>query len=135
MTRNAGILEMFKRAHRTGGTMVEVFKSLSLFIIGASIIWSATHFYVHLIQRGYATLQDLLLLFVYLEIGAMTGIYFKTGKLPVRFLIYVAVTAIARYLVVDVDHLKAMSVLTMSIAVIVLMAALWVGDHIHSSED
>jgi len=38
MTRNVGILEMFKRAHRTGGTMVEIFKSLSLFIIGASIM-------------------------------------------------------------------------------------------------
>lgn len=129
------MLDLFKSAHRAGGTMVEVFKSLSLFVIGASIIWSAVHFYVHLLHRGYATLEDLLLLFVYLEIGAMTGLYFKTGKLPVRFLIYVAVTAIARYLVVDVDALKALSVLTMSFAVIVLILALWVDDHIHARDD
>lgn len=129
------MLDMFRNAHRAGGTMVEVFKSLSLFVIGASIIWSAVHFYMSLIHRGYATLEDLLLLFVYLEIGAMTGIYFKTGRLPVRFLIYVAVTAIARYLVVDVDNLKALSVLTMSFAVIVLILALWVDDHIHAPED
>ncbi len=65
----------------------------------------------------------------------MTGIYFKTGKLPVRFLIYVAVTAIARYLVVDVEHLRAVSVLVMSISVIVLVLALWVDDHVHVEED
>lgn len=110
--------------------MVEVFKSLSLFIIGASVIWSAVHFYIHLIHRGYATLEDLLLLFVYLEIGAMTGIYFKTGELPMRFLIYVAITSIARFLVVDIDHLQPLSVVMMSLGVIILMLALWVDDHI-----
>lgn len=127
--------DLFEGAHHAGSTMVEVFKSASLFILGASIVWSAVHFYTQLIHRGYATLQDLLLLFVYLEIGAMTGIYFKTGKLPVRFLIYVAVTAIARFLVVDVDNLKAISVLVMSISVVVLVFALWIDDHVHSNED
>lgn len=127
--------DLFRDAHRTGGVLVEVFKSLSLFGIGASVIWSAVHFYIQLVHRGYASLEDLLLLFVYLEIGAMTGIYFKTGKLPVRFLIYVAVTAIARYLVVDVEHLRAVSVLVMSISVIVLVLALWVDDHVHVEED
>lgn len=123
-------MDLFRTAHRTGGTMVEVFKSLSLFIIGASVIWSAVHFYIHLIHRGYATLEDLLLLFVYLEIGAMTGIYFKTGELPMRFLIYVAITSIARFLVVDIDHLQPLSVVMMSLGVIILMLALWVDDHI-----
>jgi len=115
--------------------MVEVFKSVSLFIIGASVIWSAVHFYIQLVHRGYATLEDLLLLFVYLEIGAMTGIYFKTGELPMRFLIYVAITSIARYLVVDIDRMQAISVLVMSLGIIVLIFALWVDDHIQGRSD
>ena len=37
----------------------------------------------------------------------MVGIYLKTHKLPVQFLTYIAITALARHLVVD---LKDMSV-------------------------
>jgi Phosphate-starvation-inducible E family len=40
--------------------------------------------------QGRASLGDILLLFIYLEIGAMVGIYFKTTHLPVRYLIYIA---------------------------------------------
>ena len=44
--------------------------------------------------RGVASAEDILLLFIYLELGAMVGIYFRTNRLPVRFLIYVAITAL-----------------------------------------
>src|SRR5690606_16211220 len=36
--------------------------------------------------------------------GAMVGIYFKTNHMPVRFLIYVAITALTRLLISDVSH-------------------------------
>ena len=48
---------------------------------------------------GVATVEDILLLFIYLELGAMVGIYFKTNHMPVRFLIYVAITALTRMLI------------------------------------
>ncbi|MCF6343150.1 MAG: phosphate-starvation-inducible PsiE family protein, partial [Devosiaceae bacterium] len=50
-------------------------------------------------KSGSASVEDLLLLFIYLEIGAMVSIYFKTNRLPVRFLVYVAITAITRELI------------------------------------
>ena len=37
-------------------------------------------------EEGYAKLKDILLLFIYLELGAMVSIYFKTHQLPVQFL-------------------------------------------------
>ena len=51
-------------------------------------------------------LKDILLLFIYLELGAMVGIYFKTHKLPVQFLTYIAITALARHLVVDLKDIS-----------------------------
>ena len=44
------------------------------------------------------------LLFIYLELGAMVGIYFKTNHMPVRFLIYIAITALTRLLISDIQH-------------------------------
>ena len=49
-------------------------------------------------QKNAASIEDILLLFIYLELGAVVGIYFKTNHMPVRFLIYVAITALTRML-------------------------------------
>jgi len=45
------------------------------------------------------TLTDLLLMFLYLEVLAMVGQYFKLGQLPVRFPLYIAMVALARELI------------------------------------
>lgn len=52
-----------------------------------------------MIEEGHIKIDDILLLFIYLELGAMVGIYFKTNHMPVRFLIYVAITALTRLLI------------------------------------
>ena len=49
-------------------------------------------------SKKSASIEDILLLFIYLELGAIVGIYFKTNHMPVRFLIYVAITALTRML-------------------------------------
>ena len=124
------VKQVFRKAEHAGNMLVEFFQSFSLFVIGASIVWSAAMFYLGLVRAGHASLQDLLLLFVYLELGAMTGIYFRTKHLPVRFLIYIAITAIARYLIVDIDHIQPFSVLVMSVSIVVLTLALWVENRV-----
>lgn len=71
-------------------------------ILTVSVVWSAVHEYLKMVGAGHATLEDILLLFIYLELGAMVGIYFKTHRLPVQYLIYIAITALSRHLVIDV---------------------------------
>ena len=87
---------------RVGGLLVDGFNYLALFAIGAAIVWSAVHAFVGMAAKGHATIEDILLLFIYLELGAMVGIYFKTNHMPVRFLIYVGITALTRLLVGDI---------------------------------
>jgi len=58
-------------------------------------------------ESGFASLKDILLIFIYLKLGAMTGIYFKKHRLPVIFLIYNAITAITRFMVIDMKALMA----------------------------
>lgn len=87
-----------------GNFLVGVFHRLALFGIGAATVYAAGYTFFELLQKQYATIQDLLLLFIYLEIGAMVGIYFKTNHMPVRFLIYIAITALTRHLVDMVTH-------------------------------
>lgn len=89
-----------------GSTLVDVFHNIALFVIGATVVWSAAYEYLHIMEKGYADLKDILLLFIYLELGAMIGIYFKTHRLPVQFLVFIAITALSRHLVIDVQKVS-----------------------------
>ena len=86
---------------RIGNGLVVGFQLAALFVIGATIVWTAVHDYLGMIQAGRARLDDILLLFIYLELGTMVGIYFKTDRLPVLFLLYIAITAMTRFIAVD----------------------------------
>jgi len=97
--------ERLKDIDRMGDAMVVVFHKLALFGIGAATVWAAGWTFVELFQKHHASVSDLLLMFIYVEIGAMVGIYFKTNHMPVRFLLYIAITALTRHTVDIMSHL------------------------------
>jgi len=111
-----------------GTLLVDMFHYLALFALGATTVWSAVDAFLGMVHRGRAELGDLLLLFIYLEIGAMVGIYFKTTRLPVRYLIYIAITALARVLIelVSAEHRTGMDILIVSGAILLLSFAVLV---------
>ena len=86
------------KATKIGNVLVKGFHYLALFAIGSAIVWSGFFAFLEITQKQYASIEDILLLFIYLELGAVVGIYFKTNHMPVRFLIYVAITALTRLL-------------------------------------
>jgi phosphate starvation-inducible membrane PsiE len=115
-----------------GNLLSEAFHLLGLFAIGAATVWAAASAFATMVGKGHASLEDLLLLFIYLEIGSMVGIYFKTNHMPVRFLIYVGITALTRHLIVVVQSETAPDVgvlilaggtLVMALAVLVVRYA------------
>ncbi len=91
-------------AESVGNLLVESFHYLALFAIGGMTAWAGTITALEMFAKGAASIDDILLLFIYLELGAMVGIYFKTNHMPVRFLIYVAITALTRLMISDISH-------------------------------
>ena len=57
-----------------GNQLVDVFILVALFVLGATVVWSAVFAYLIMIEKSHATIEDILLLFIYLELGAMIGI-------------------------------------------------------------
>jgi len=115
-------------ADSVGTFLVEAFHLLALFAIGATTVWSAAATFFGMVAQGRAGIGDILLLFIYLEIGAMVGIYFKTTRLPVRYLIYIAITALSRVLieVVGAEHRTGIDILVITGAVLLLSFAVLV---------
>ncbi|MBD8492451.1 phosphate-starvation-inducible PsiE family protein [Pseudomonas syringae] len=98
---------MHDGANSIGNLLVEGFHYMGLFAIGGVTAWASVMAFMEMLDKGHASIDDILLLFIYLELGAMVGIYFKTNHLPIRFLLYIAITALTRYLIGDVSHHKA----------------------------
>lgn len=115
-------------AQSFGNLLVEAFHYLALFAIGGITAWASVVAFLGMLEKGHITVDDILLLFIYLELGAMVGIYFKTNHMPVRFLIYVAITALTRLLISDVSHHHRpdMGVVYVSGAILLLAAAILV---------
>jgi len=120
--------DMEALADAVGLFLVDAFHHLALFAIGATTVWSAAAAFAGMVGRGRAELADILLLFIYLEIGAMVGIYFKTTRLPVRYLIYIAITALARVLIelVSAEHRTGNDILVVAGAILMLSFAVLV---------
>ena len=108
-----------------GDLLVDAFHYLALFAIGGAVVWSAIHAFAGMAANGRASIDDILLLFIYLELGAMVGIYFKTKHMPVRFLIYVGITALTRLLVGDIatHHTLEWGIVTVPVAILLLALA------------
>jgi phosphate starvation-inducible membrane PsiE len=132
-------LRLKRVADEFGTFLVDLFHHLALFAIGATTVWSAVTAYLAMVERGRADLADILLLFIYLEIGAMIGIYFRTTRLPVRYLLYIAITVLARVLIeiVSAEHKTGLDILIVAGAILVLSLAvliLGLGTHRYPDE-
>jgi protein PsiE len=79
-----------------------------------------------MISRGSVTLADLLLMFLYLEVLAMIGQYLRTGQIQVRFPLYIAMVALARYLIIEVKEIEELRILAISGSILLLTLAVLV---------
>ena len=120
--------KQLKDLDQLGNVCVGIFHRIALFGIGAATVWAAGWTFLELFQKHHASIQDLLLLFIYLEIGAMVGIYFKTNHMPVRFLLYIAITALTRHMVdimshvpININEMLAVGATTLAIAVAIFI--------------
>lgn len=139
MNKDPRIEKIENLLDKFGNIAVEAFHYIALFIIGCMIAWSAVHTIIDILTvKQYASIDDILLLFIYLELGAMVGIYFKTNHMPVRFLIYIAITALTRLLISDIQHdhkadidqvVLTGSMLILAIAILVVRFASWKFPH------
>ena len=115
-----------RRLSRTALNVLGVVEGIGLAVITLATLVAAVFEVKAMIDVGMVTLADLLLLFLYLEVLAMVGVYFRSGQLPVRFPIYIAIVALARYLVLDMKSLDVWRMLGVTASMLLLACAVLV---------
>ena len=77
----------------------------------------------HMWVQQNVMLTDLLLMFIYVETVTMVKVYWESGKLPVRMPLYIAIVAIARYLIIDVKDMEAMRIIAIAASILIIALA------------
>ena len=99
---------------------------LGLVIIAIATVVAVGFEVTAMITARIVTIADLLLLFIYLEVLTMVAIYLDSGKLPVRMPLYIAMVALARYLILDMKSLDTWEMLGVSGAILIVAIAILV---------
>ena len=88
--------------------------ALVLFLFGSEIY--------DMFVTNNITVKNILTFFIYLEIMQMVSIFFDTGKIPVRYPIYISMIGLARYIILE--DLQVNEALTISGSILLLSVAL-----------
>jgi protein PsiE len=113
-------LDRIRRFFSNGLDIVEY---TGLLVIAFATTVAMYHEVTSMFDAKWVALADLLMMFLYLEVLAMIGQYFKQGHLPVRYPLYIAMVALARYLVLDLKELTEWRMLAVAAAVLLLTLA------------
>jgi protein PsiE len=73
-----------------------------------------------MVDNQIVTLTDLLLLFIYLEVLTMVAVYYESGELPIKIPLYIAIVALARYLILDMKNIDTWRILGITSAILLL---------------
>jgi protein PsiE len=103
---------------------------LALIVVATAVsVWREI---LRMFAAGTVTLGDILMLFLYLEVLSMVNSYFASGKLPMRYPIYIAMVALARYLLLDMKELTEAHMLAVAGAILILALSVLVMRFGHS---
>jgi len=109
---------------RTIRRTIGIFEIIGLVIIAIATIYAGFAEVKHMVNNATVTLGDLLLLFLYLEVLAMVAIYLDSGKLPIRLPLYIAIIAMARYMILEMKELTEWQMLAVGVSIILISLAI-----------
>ena len=111
---------------RRGRRMLRWVEGAGLVVIAIATVIAAAQEVGQMIDQRTVRLADLLLLFIYLEVFAMVGLYLESGQLPVRMPLYIGMVALARYLILDMKDMDVWRMTGVAVSIFVLALAVLV---------
>ncbi|NOH80854.1 phosphate-starvation-inducible PsiE family protein [Vibrio sp. RE86] len=98
-------------------------EAVLLIAITLATLYAIVEEFVHVFTEKRVLLTDILLMFIYLEVLAMVKQFVMNGKIPVRYPIYIAMMAIARYITLGMKEMDSTLVVWLSVAALILAVA------------
>ena len=111
---------------RAGRNSTSIAGDIGLWVVLIATIIAASLEIWAMIEARTIRLTDILLLFIYLEVMSMIDVYWRTGRLPVRMPLYIAMVAKARYIILEAGEQNWLEVVGLASAILILAIAVLV---------
>jgi len=113
---------MRHKMNESAHVVITYVQDIGLLVIALATIIAMGMEVSTIISAKTVHLADLLLLFIYLEVLSMVSIYLDSGKLPVRMPLYIAIVALARYLILDMKNMETERMVAVSLTAFIIAA-------------
>ncbi|MGD8498730.1 MAG: phosphate-starvation-inducible PsiE family protein [Chromatiales bacterium] len=114
------------RVVKTGRRALSLIEMVGLVVIAIATVVAGVQEVDKMITQRAVTLADLLLMFIYLEVLTMVGVYLESGALPIRMPLYIAIVALARHLILDMKELGEWEIIATAVAILIVAIAVLV---------
>lgn len=111
------------RANRYVKLAISLAEAIGLLVIAVATVIAGYQEVMVMVTNQKVTLADLLLMFIYLEVLAMVGLFYTSGSLPVQIPIFIALVALSRFLILDTKELHEWKVVAISSSIVLLALA------------
>jgi len=118
--------QFFSNTDQIAKKCLMLVERIGLALVTIATFFSLSHELVRMWHTGVVGLGDLLQLFLYLEVFSMIKSYSASGKLPMRYPIYIAMVALARYLLLDMKEMSEWHMLAIALAIFILAVSVLV---------
>ena len=106
-----------------GTFIIELFEKGLLTIVALLTIIATFQELVDIFDARKVQLADLLLLFLYTEVLGMVGAFYKSKKIPITLPLFIAMTALARLIILQGKEMEAITLLYEAGAILILALA------------
>lgn len=106
-----------------GTFIIELFEKSLLTIVALLTIIATFQELLAIFDARKVLLADLLLLFLYTEVLGMVGAFYKSKKIPITLPLFIAMTALARLIILQGKEMEAITLLYEAGAILILALA------------
>lgn len=121
-----GKVAMDDRFDRIFSVLFRYVEKVVLIAVGGLALLAITQIISQIIGHGEVRLEDLLLMFIFVEIMAMANVYFVRRVVPFTYPMFIAITAVSRLIVLQGKDIAPENLLFEGGAILLVSAAILV---------
>ena len=107
----------------SAGKLIKYIEKTLLAIIAVLTIVATFQEILNIYNIGKVNLADLLLLFIYTEVLGMIGVFYTSNRIPITLPLFIAMTAIARLIILQGKGMEASTLLYEAGAILIIAIA------------
>ena len=107
----------------SAGQFIKFIEKTLLAVIAVLTIVATLQEIIKIYEIGVVNLADLLLLFIYTEVLGMIGVFYTSNRIPITLPLFIAMTAIARLIILQGKGMDASTLLYEAGAILIIAVA------------